>query len=213
MKRNNIDNFSAWRDKARESGRIISSYPPYEKGAELAYLIGIILGDGNIYQFPRTQKLEITLGTDKPELIKFVALLTSKVTRKGAKIRQVKNSNCVKIYIYQNHLSERFGVPTGKRKHIVSKIPEWIWENDRYLKAYLKGLFEAEGYLSIHLPSSTYNFAFVNYNKSLLKNVEVSLLRLGLHPEIRPVAVRLRRKEEVKYFEQLINFRQYFIAG
>ena len=213
FKKNKIDNFSEWRTRAKKLGLIISQYPPYSKNTEFAYLTGIILGDGNIYQFPRTQKLEITLGTDKPDLITFVARITSKVIRKEAKIRGVKDSNCVKVYIYQKKLSERLSIPTGKRIHRVFKIPMWIWRSDRNLKAYLKGLYEAEAYLSIHLPTSTYNFAFVNHNKSLLKNVEISLKRFGLHPEIRPTAVRLRRKEEVKYFKQLINFREYFIAG
>jgi hypothetical protein len=88
-------------------------------------------------------------------------------------------------------------------------MPSWISKNKIFLINFIRGLFEAEGSLSIHLPTGTYNFAFSNKNKSLLKIVEKSLRLLGYHPEVRPVAIRLRRKAEVERFRQLIQFRMY----
>ncbi len=45
------------------------SYPPFEKNYDLAVLTGLTLGDGNIHQFPRTQKLTLTFGLDKPFVV------------------------------------------------------------------------------------------------------------------------------------------------
>lgn len=69
-------------------------------------------------------------------------------------------------------------------------------------------MFEAEGSLSIHLPTCTYNFQFKNSNQSLLKTVADSLIYLGYHPEIRENAVRLRKKIEVELFKSQIRFRE-----
>lgn len=74
---------------------------------------------------------------------------------------------------------------------------------------FVRGLFEAEGYLSIHLPTCTYNFAFVNYNQHLLNIVENALRRLEFHPEVRHNAIRIRRKAEVERLKKLIHFREY----
>ena len=70
------------------------------------------------------------------------------------------------------------------------------------------GLFEAEGYLSIHLLTCTYNFAFVNLNQHLLRIVENTLRRLEFHPEVRDNA-RIREKAEVGYLKELLHFREY----
>jgi len=50
---------------------------------------------------------------------------------------------------------------------------------------------------------------FFNKNIGLLNEVEKALLKFGFHPERRLNAVRLRKKNEVFAFKQLINFRQY----
>jgi hypothetical protein len=59
------------------------------------------------------------------------------------------------------------------------------------------------------LPTYTYNFSFDNNNPSLLSEVEKGLRQLGFSPEVRPYAVRLRKKKEVLNFEKLISFRSY----
>jgi hypothetical protein len=44
-----IDNLASWREEKRKQNSII-----LEKNADLAFLVGLILGDGNLYKFPRT---------------------------------------------------------------------------------------------------------------------------------------------------------------
>ena len=43
-----IDNFKKWREEAKLSGKIPANYPELKKDHDLAFLIGMILGDGNI---------------------------------------------------------------------------------------------------------------------------------------------------------------------
>jgi hypothetical protein len=62
---------------------------------------------------------------------------------------------------------------------------------------------------SVHIPTGTYNFAFVNTNQSLLSIVRDSLVRLEFHPEVRHNAIRIRKRDEVFRLKDLLRFRQY----
>lgn len=50
FKRKKIDNFSKWREEMKRIGKIRSFYPDFTKSNELAFLIGVSLGDGNIFE-------------------------------------------------------------------------------------------------------------------------------------------------------------------
>lgn len=209
FKEREIDNFLTWREGAKAKGFIQSSYPTFERNSNLAFLIGLILGDGNLYKFPRTECLRIVLGTDKPDLIVYTNAIMTKVIGKTPSISRRKSAECVDLRIYQKNLGRRLSIPIGARGKLTIKLPIWIWRNNKFLTLCLKGLFEAEGYFSVHMPSSTYNLAFVNYNISLLDEVEKALVTLGFHPERRINAVRLRKKKEALAFVELIQFRKY----
>ncbi len=209
MKLKKIDNFASWRQEMINTGKIIKDHPPLKQSTYLSTLIGLILGDGNINKFPRVEKLTITLGTDKPKLIEYAEKLVKTVFNKNVSIYKQKGKNCVQVYFYQKQISKRLGIPMGSRKNLENPVPKWIKTTNEFLIACLKGLYEAEASLCIHKPSYTYNFAFHNLNPFLLNFVEKSLLALGFHPEVKSFAIRLRKKNEVEQFKQLINFRQY----
>lgn len=209
FKRKRIDNFFEWRANARLTEKIPNSSKKLEKSKELAVLIGLILGDGNIYKFPRTECLRITLGTDKPPLALYAVLLIEKIFVKTPSLIKRSNSNCYNVTIYQNNLSRRLEIPTGARGKLNIKLPLWVWNKKSYLVSILKGLFEAEASYCVHNNTYTYNFEFSNRNCSLLDEVEKGLIILGFHPERRRYSVRLRKKKEATEFYDLIRFRTY----
>lgn len=209
MKARGIDNFKNWRIKMKKIGKIPSSYPPFRPSENLAEYIGVVLGDGNISKFPRSERIIIAANSNNHGFIKRYADFTQIIFNKKPTVSKVKSKNCVRISLYQKEISRRLRIPTGNRGPKKIKIPKWIWENDLYVISLLRGLFEAEGSLSIHLPTCTYNFQFCNKNASLLKITEKGLRMLGYHPEIRKAGVRLRRKAEVESFKKLIRFREY----
>lgn len=204
-----IDNFSAWREEAKRRDLIPNVHISFKKNSELAFLIGLILGDGNISKFPRTECLRIALGTDKPALWKYTVKVAGSVFHKKPAVFKRRESACMTITIYQKSLGKRLGVPLGARKLLPIKLPRWIWNNQRFLISCLKGLFEAEGSFSIHKRTCTYNLSFSNLNVSLLDEVERALVQLGFHPERRTNAVRLRKRHEALSFADLIAFRKY----
>lgn len=209
FKRLKIDNFKNWRNQAKLNGIIPDTSKILKRDNYLAFLIGIVLGDGNINQMARTQCLRITLGTDKPDLWKYTQRVVEKVFQKTPSVYKRKGSNCVNITLYQKNLSTRLEVPIGARKNKVIIVPNWISKDQSKLIAFIKGLFEAEASFSIHTRTYTYNLSFSNMNVSILDFIEKNVRNLGFHPERRINAVRIRKKSEVYKFMNLINFRRY----
>lgn len=208
FKKKKIDNFARWRERMIEKGKIKKAYPPLRKSGELAELIGVILGDGYIGKFPRTEILSIFSNKNNPGFIDRYTKLVERVFDKKPALLK-KKSNCIKIYIYQKDISKRLGISLGARKNKKIKIPSWILRNEIYLKRYLRGLYEAEGSFCVHEPTYTYKFLFSNRNESLLKIVYRALRILGFHPYKSKDKVQISRKEEAYRAKNLIKFRQY----
>lgn len=207
MKSKGIDNFKYWREKMRALGKIPDVNTIFPPSQDVAEYMGVVLGDGNISIFPRTERLIIVSNANNQYFIKRYSFLTEKLFNKKPTVSKLKGINAIRISIYQKKISYRLKIPTGNRNRMHIIIPGWIWMEKNYIISLLKGLFEAEGSLSIHLPTCTYNFQFKNNNKYLLNAVEKGLKILGYNPEIRKNAIRLRKKKEVETFKQLIDFR------
>lgn len=209
FRRRKIDNFAKWRDKMKRSGRIPYDYPPFKKNADLAELIGVVLGDGHIGKFPRTEALSISSNANNPGFIKRYSDLVEKLFDKKPTLVNYSDENCIKIRIYQKNISKRLNIPIGAKKKKKMLIPKWIFANKKYLIRYLRGLYEAEGSFCVHKPTYTYKFLFSNRNGSLLKNVYRALEKLGFHPHRSRDKIQISRKKEVYRCKDLIKFRRY----
>lgn len=209
FKKKKIDNFKEWRERMKRLGIIKSNYPSFRQNGDLAELTGVILGDGNICNLPRTEELRIVSNSRNKGFIKRYTILLRKIIGKEPDVRKDKNKNCVRIRIYQKYLSKRLGIPIGARKDKNIKIPQWILESKEYLKRYLRGLYEAEGSFCVHKPTCTYKFLFSNRNKSLLLNVYRALKILGFHPHKSKYKIQISRRKEVYKVKDLIKFREY----
>lgn len=209
FKRKKIDNFAIWREEMKRLGKIKSDYPKFEKNGDLAELIGVVLGDGHIGTFPRTEVLSIFSNADNKGFIDRYAKLVENIFEKQPTVSKNNHCNCVKITIYQKWISKRLEIPSGSRRYITVKIPQWILKQTDYLIRYLRGLYEAEGCFSIHKPTYTYKFIFSNRNKSLLENVYRGLQELGFHPHKSKDKIQLSRKKEVYRCRELLRFRYY----
>ncbi|MFC1511519.1 hypothetical protein ACFL5U_03975, partial [Candidatus Margulisiibacteriota bacterium] len=139
LKKRKIDNFRQWRDEMKARGRIKSIYSSFPKNGDLAELIGVVLGDGHIEKFPRTQRLTISSHSENRGFIKRYALLAEKIIGKKPKVKKQK-VKCVKIYLYEKYLSKRLGIPAGNKGDIVWQTPKWILGSKQYLIRYLRGL-------------------------------------------------------------------------
>lgn len=209
FKRKKIDNFAKWRESAIKEGLIKVKYPSFEKNGDLAEFIGVVLGDGYIGKFPRTEVLGIYSNSNNEGFINRYSELVEKLFDKKPTVSKRKKSNCVNIIIYQKDISKRLGIPMGARKNKQMSLPNWICKDREYLIRYLRGLYEAEGSFSVHLPTYTYKFSFANRNESLLNNVYKGLKILGFHPHRDNLRVQISKKEEVYRCRDLLQFRKY----
>jgi DNA-binding transcriptional regulator WhiA len=183
-------------------------YKPFKKDNNLAELIGVILGDGHIERFPRTERLIISGNSNNPKFIKRYSELIRKNFNKNPKIEKTKR-NCIRISIYEKFISQRLNIPAGNRNKLKVVIPKWILSDKSYIISYLRGLYEAEGSFCIHKPTGTYKILFSNRNPSLLKNVYQLLKMLEFHPHKDAFRVQISKKNEVYSCKNLLNFRNY----
>jgi len=210
FKRKKIDNFKKWRDEMKKIGKIKSNYPEFKKSGDLAELIGMVLGDGHIEKFPRTEGLTIACNSNNSGFIKRYSKLIKKLFDKKPYVaRMNQEKNCTRVRIYQKNISKRLAISAGNRSKIKIKIPKWILLNEEFLKRYLRGLYEAEGSFCVHKPTYTYKFLFANRNESLLQNVFRALKILGFHPHKSKYKIQISKKEEVFKIKDLIKFRKY----
>ena len=209
MRKRRIDNFAKWRKQAMKNGRIRSKYPTLTKNGDLAELVGVILGDGHIRRFPRTEELSIFSNSNNHGFIRRYSKLVQKIFNHKPAVTNHGKGNCIRIRIYQKKIASRLHIPYSPRGLLHIKIPAWVLQNNEFGIRYLKGLYEAEGCYCVHKPTSTYKIFFSNTNMSMLCNVFRLVKKLGFHPHKDVLRVQISRKKEVFDFLNLIQFRQY----
>lgn len=209
MKRKGIDNFKQWRERMKLEGKIKSRYDPLKRNEDLAELIGVVLGDGHICRFVRTESLRIVGNANNPNFAKYYAHIIEKVFDKKPYVVKRKTSEAFDITIYEKYISKRLNIPTGSRRDKKFLVPRWILSNKNYIIQYLRGLYEAEGSISFHKKTYTHKMIFSNKNNSLLNNVYYLVKQLGFHPHRSGFKIQISKKQEVQEFKNLLHFRHY----
>ncbi len=209
MKLRKIDNFADWREKMKMAGKIKFAYPQLEKNGNLAEFIGVVLGDGHICVYPRSEELRIISNSNNPGFIQRYANFIEKIFKKRPYVVSSQSTNSTKIGFYEKFISKRIGIPSGARKNLEIDVPLWILKNKQYIVRYLRGLYEAEGSFCVHKPTSTYKLLFSNRNASMLGNVYKLVKLLGFHPHKSKYQVQVSRKVEVYKLKDMLKFRKY----
>ena len=206
LKKRRVWNYSAWQEKKRS---FPLEYRKLAKNGNLAELIGMVLGDGNLYKHPRTENLRITCNSKEASYIKHVGDLVSTVFFKHPSVRKRNDENAVSVDLYQGKISERLGLSCGNKIKNNAGIPSWVYLKRRYIIRCLKGLFETDGCLHEDKGNYTRCIEFKNNCSRLREDVHRGLIMLGFSPQCGSNYVRLARKKEVYSFRDLIGFRNY----
>jgi intein-encoded DNA endonuclease-like protein len=192
----------------KQLGKIPSKFSEFEKDENLAELIGVVLGDGHIRKYPRTEELSIFSNAKNKGFVNRYSDLILKIFNKQPAVTK-HGDGCVRIRIYQKNIQKRLGVPYSPRGELRIEVPNWILKNKKYIVSYLRGLYEAEGCYCTHEKTSTFKMFFTNRNISMLNNVYELVKYLGFHPHRSLYQVQLSKKVEVHEFLRLIQFRVY----
>ena len=179
------------------------------RDSRLAELMGIILGDGNLYKHPRTENLRITCNASELGYIRHIAKLIDCVFSKTPSVIKRNDENAVTINLYQGNICKRLGLPDGNKIINDVGVPAWVITNRKYQIKCLKGLFETDGCFQKDESNYAQYIEFKNNCKRLKSDAYKMLSGLGLNPQRGSNYVRLARKEEVNRFIKLIAFRKY----
>lgn len=103
-------NFDKWNRERRKSIEY-----NIERSGDLAELTGVVLGDGHIRKFPRTERLRIICHSHKHGYIEHIAALIEKNFSIRPSLIKRKGKNALDISLYQRHLSKRLRIPPGNK--------------------------------------------------------------------------------------------------
>ena len=190
-----------------------------EKSNGLAELVGIILGDGNIFSYKKGKKIGVyslrIAGNCKEEKdyhINYVKPLCENLFDLNAKIQEYPQKNERFVSLHSRELVKYLkdiGLRSGDKLLNVVTMPKWIFNNDNFLKACLRGLIDTDGCVSrmSKKDPNLIRIGFTNYNNKLLEDVRVALTKLGFHPsKISYNRTNLSRKEDIVKYLNLIGF-------
>lgn len=190
----------------------INDFKIPEKSEELAEFVGIILGDGGI----STYQLRITLNTkEEKEYIEFVAHLMEQLFGKipyrySHKDEIISNITLGGIKLVE--LLNSLGLEKGNKVRRQAAVPNWIFENEEYTRACLRGLIDTDGgvFSHSHIVNgiSCFNFGLCFGNRSipLLDFVHKSLDSFGFTPKRKKYNIYLHREPEVRKYADIIGF-------
>jgi len=177
--------------------------------APFAYLLGIIVGDGHLYE------TRVHIACDERTLKEAVAPCVSTLGLKCI-IRQLKWKGSERFTLEINSrplvwfLRDVCGIPIGKKTFIV-RIPKIVKMSDLKTRAmFLRGLFDADGYID----KKGY-IGFCSASSSLYEDVIQMLGTMGIKSICKRIDIRrrnpvyhlrLHRYKEVEKFSELIGF-------
>ena len=114
----------------------------------LAYLIGVGLGDGSLSNpNGRVVCFRIFCDSKYQKLLNKITVALNSILPES-KVYLVKTkSKCVVLVSYSKYWENILGWKVGQGSKFEQnvQIPEWIWCQDRYVKACLQGLVETDG--------------------------------------------------------------------
>ncbi len=158
-----------------------------ERSEQLAELVGIILGDGNI-QYTAGYQLRIVGDStkDRDYLINYVKPLIDSLFNVEARIYKHKTFKELFVNVANKRIVEfllSIGMVHGDKIKNNASIPSWVLNNDTYLKACIRGLVDTDGSiyeLKPHWPG-LWQICFTNKNEALLSGFKEGLQKVGIN--------------------------------
>lgn len=151
----------------------------------LAYLIGIAMGDGNLSNpNGRAVRLRISCDTKYKNLMDNIILSIQKLLPKNKVAIVKRRDNCADISCYSNKWESllNWKAKDGSKESQKISIPDWIKNNKQYSLLCLKGLFETDG--SIYTDRKYLMANFVTIIPTLANDVMEIIRSLGFKPNM-----------------------------
>ena len=186
----------------------------------LAEFIGIVLGDGNICHHKKGKKVGVyqvkiagDYKEDKEYHLDYIRPLCESLfnLKVGEQVKPEHNERF--LFLSSKQLVSFFnkqGLKPGNKIKNQSTIPLWVFRNNSFLKACLRGLIDTDG--CIHRMSKKdphlLRIKFTNYNLSLLNDARKAFLQLGFNVSkiICGHNIQISRKADIERYLREIGF-------
>lgn len=159
--------------------------------ARLAELLGIIFGDGGINN---AWQVVITLSAVKDvPYAEFVASLFTNLFGIEVVMRKQLRDNTIRVVCSSMNVVDFLVSKGAVRGHKIRQqiaMPVWVSNNEKFQKAFVRGLVDTDGCLFIHKHfvgkkiQRNIGFCFTSYSEKLLLGVAGILERFGVKPHI-----------------------------
>ncbi len=119
-----------------------------EPSEKLAEIIGIMLGDGNVYRKQYAVRVCGHIRNDETYLMSTVKKLFRDVFGVELKGYRHEKMNELILYTYSKFVVknlEEYGIESGNKKINGCRIPEWILRDEKCITACVRGLFDTDG--------------------------------------------------------------------
>lgn len=189
------------------------------KSEELAEFIGIMMGDGNIWENDKGYyyvDIAGNLKKDKEYLINYVNPLFKRLFGKEMNIKINEKNNCIHLYLGDKNIVftlKSFGLKSGDKKKNNIRIPKWIFKNNEYLKCCIRGLIDTDGYVC-PITGRDYNYIWFSSGiENVRKDFGRAMNRLGFKiskwnmRENKVSDIYLGNKEDIKKYIETISFK------
>jgi len=141
--------------------------------ASYAYLLGMYLGDGDISQYPRTQRLRISLDMRWPGIIASCAEAMRAVfpENRVAHLHPDPKSRCVVVSVYSNQIACLFPQHAAGPKHL-RRIELADWQDElirEESEQFIRGLIHSDGCRFINrvrVGGKTYEYPRYNFTNA-----------------------------------------------
>ncbi len=176
---------------------------------EFAEIAGIILGDGAI----TNGHLRVTVSSivDKP-YADFIRDLFCKIFRERPKLFKRRYQNALDLTINGVGIVEeleRWGFTRGNKVRQQVDFPSWVWENQEFQKACVRGLMDTDGGCYFHkhkvngLVYRNFGMSFTNKSLPLITSMSKVLTLLG-------VKFSLAKANTQIYIYSFAEIKKYF---
>ncbi|MBS3145076.1 hypothetical protein J4208_05845 [Candidatus Woesearchaeota archaeon] len=199
LERLSLDTYE--QDYARNLGILAHTLPikPVRKSSMLAEFIGMMLGDGNIYE----NGVRISCDSRWPEYISYIEELMYHLF--GIYFKQYQGKgNCIHLYVYNRLLVNKLlelGLERGDKILNNVGVPRWIKNNKIYAEHCVRGLMDTDGCLYWCKRDRQFYFNFKNTCKRIYYDFGEMTDALGYHfCRSTKVSYQLYRKADVRQF-------------
>lgn len=152
---------------------------PTEIDEGLAYLCGLICGDGNLH-ISKKRDYIISVNNIEKALLEETVRLLEKNFNYSAKIE--KGHHCLRVHalseVIHSFLNKILDIENGRKQHIV--IPSKIKKQRSLVRAFIAGFFDAEGSVALKKNRMTCQISLSQKQKGILEEIRIELQKDGI---------------------------------